>query len=65
MHLIIERLNGKRYKLSKETGYIVLKFRPESIKVNKQRESMMGRPPIVTDKEIEGRPIHTEILSNT
>ncbi|MEK4501157.1 phage tail family protein [Bacillus sp. FSL R12-0069] len=62
MHLIIERLNGKRYKLSKETGYIVLKFRPESIKVNKQRESIMGRPPIVTDKEIEGRPIHTEIL---
>lgn len=62
MHLIIERLSGKRYKLSKETGYIVLKFRPESIKVNKQRESMMGRPPIVTDKEIEGRPIHTEIL---
>ncbi|MCC2429865.1 phage tail family protein [Bacillus paranthracis] len=62
MHLIIERLNGRRYKLSKETGYIVLKFRPESIKVNRQRESMMGRPPIVTDKEIEGRPIHTEIL---
>ncbi|MDA1620148.1 phage tail family protein [Bacillus cereus group sp. TH204-1LC] len=62
MHLIIERLNGRQYKLSKETGYIVLKFRPESIKVNRQRESMMGRPPIVTDKEIEGRPIHTEIL---
>ncbi|MBJ8111726.1 phage tail family protein [Bacillus cereus group sp. N6] len=62
MHLIIERKNGKRYKLSKETGYIVLKFRPESIKVTRQRESVSGRPPVSIGTEIEGRPIHTEIL---
>lgn len=62
MHLIIERKNGKRYKLSKETGYIVLKFRPESIKVNRQRESVSGRPPVSIGTEIEGRSIHTEIL---
>ncbi|MDA1849129.1 phage tail family protein [Bacillus cereus] len=62
MHLIIERKNGKRYKLSKETGYIVLKFRPESIKVNRQRESVSGRPPVSIGTEIEGRSIHTELL---
>ncbi len=62
MHLIIERKNGKRYKLSKETGYIVLKFRPESIKVNRQRESVSGRPPVSFGTEIEGRSIHTELL---
>ena len=62
MHLIIERLNGKRYKLSKETGYIVLKFRPESIKVTRQRESVSGRPPVGIGTEIEGRSIHTELL---
>ena len=62
MYLIIERMDGKRYKLSKETGYIVLKFRPESIKVNRQRESMSGRPPVSIGTEIEGRSIHTEIL---
>ncbi|MCQ6530657.1 phage tail family protein [Bacillus mycoides] len=62
MHLIIERKNGKRYKLSKETGYIVLKFRPESIKVNRQRESLNGRPPVSIGTEIEGRSIHTELL---
>lgn len=62
MHLIIERKNGKRYKLSKETGYIVLKFRPESIKVNRQRESVSGRSPVSIGTEIEGRPIHTELL---
>lgn len=62
MHLIIERKNGKRYKLSKETGYIVLKIRPESIKVNGQRESISGRPPIRIGTEIEGRSIHTELL---
>ncbi|RWS44122.1 phage tail family protein [Bacillus mycoides] len=62
MYLTIEKMNGKQYKLSKETGYIVLKFRPESIKVNRQRESMRGRPSIVTSKEVEGRPIHVEIL---
>ncbi|QWH13264.1 phage tail family protein [Bacillus mycoides] len=62
MHLIIERMNGKRYKLSKETGYIVLKFRPESIKVNRLREKIDGRSPVSTGTEIEGRSIHIEIL---
>ncbi|MED0876553.1 phage tail family protein [Bacillus mobilis] len=62
MHLIIQRKNGKRYKLSKETGYIVLKFRPESIKVTRQRESISGRPPVSIGTEIEGRSIHTELL---
>lgn len=62
MYLIIERMNGERYKLSKETGYILLKFRPESIKVNKLRERINGRPPINTGTEIEGRSIQVEIL---
>lgn len=62
MHLVIERMDGKRYKLSRETGYIVLKFRPESIQVNRQRENIRGRPPVTTSKEVEGRSIHIELL---
>ncbi|MGG3046212.1 phage tail family protein [Bacillus anthracis] len=62
MHLIIQRKNGKQYKLSKEKGYMVLKFRPESIKVNRQRESVSGRSPVSIGTEIEGRSIHTELL---
>ncbi|PEQ05498.1 phage tail family protein [Bacillus toyonensis] len=62
MHLIIEKMNGERYKLSKETGYILLKFRPESVKVKKLNERISGGPLINLGTEIDGRSIHVEIL---
>ncbi|PGB01867.1 phage tail family protein [Bacillus toyonensis] len=62
MHVIIEKMNGERYKLSKETGYILLKFRLESIKVNKLTERISGGPLIRLGTEIDGRFIHTDVL---
>ncbi|PEP84134.1 phage tail family protein, partial [Bacillus toyonensis] len=62
MHVIIERMNGKRYKLSEETGYTLLKFRPESIQVKKIEERITGGPLICLGTEIDGRSIHVEIL---
>ncbi|MGQ0441021.1 phage tail family protein, partial [Bacillus sp. B-TM1] len=63
MHLTIIRKNGKRYKLSQETGYHVLYFRPDSIKVNSISDKVDGRPGAVSSGiEVEGRPIRTSIV---
>lgn len=63
MHLTIIRKNGKRYKLSQETGYHVLYFRPDSIKVNSISDKVDGRPGTVSSGiEVEGRPIRTSIV---
>lgn len=63
MHLTIIRKNGKRYKLSQETGYHVLYFRPDSIKVNSISDKVDGRPGAVSSGiEVEGRLIRTSIV---
>ncbi|MGR5971192.1 phage tail domain-containing protein [Bacillus cereus] len=63
MHLTIIRKNGKRYKLSQGTGYHVLYFRPDSIKVNSISDKIDGRPGNVNSgTEVEGRTIRTSIV---
>ncbi|MCP1124558.1 phage tail family protein [Bacillus sp. 3103sda1] len=63
MYLTIERMNGNKYILSKETGYFILYFRPESLQVNVNYEYIDGRDiPVEVSSQPQRRKIPMALL---